>query len=1129
MSVPSPGVRAAAETPAISGRPSDTAVVRPAPLTKIADIRRTDRSALGRQASVTGVVTYFDRGWDLLFVQDAAEGIFVFMRGVDQSVAVGDLVRIDGKVDAGDFAPSIIDPHVQRLGRTNLPAPIVPGLETLSTGQWDSQFIQIEGIVAGFHEPLLDNHLMFDVGLGPMRVTVSMPGPWRGRIPRELVDARVRLRGVAGAVFNRQKQLVGIQVFLATFDDVEVLEPAPADPFKAPLRPIQNLFRWSQLESQHHRIRLHGEVTWRQGRQLFIHDGTGNIAVTLWNATADVRAGQLVDVVGFAESGSYSPGLRDATIRPGAMASKPIVPQHIPEGHVLDASVDGALVSVDARLVSVGANPAPVLVLQAADTMLTATLPEGEPLAGALPEVGSLLRVAGVGRVQVDALQNPPVPRSVQLLVRGTDDIAVLQPAPWWSRRRATEVLGGASLLVAAAIGWILALKRRVARQTRQITLGLDQAHSLQTQYAELVETANDVVVTCDTSGLLTTINPAGERVTGYSQAEAIGRAFVDLVAPGDRVRFASEIDASLARAGASTFEVRLVRADGETIVLEFDAHAIRTRGNVVGLQAIGRDVTERTRTADALARAKTAAEAANRAKSQFVANISHELRTPLNGIIGMSELLHATSLSETQRQYLGLMSTSADALLHVINDVLDLSKIESGHFELELASVDLVGRIEAVLEPLALMARQKGLAFQLSIAPEVPPVLVGDASRLGQVLTNLVGNAIKFTSEGRVRVTVTPALPEGHDAPGDCRLRLAVEDTGIGIPADKHAAIFEAFTQADGSTSRRYGGTGLGLSIASSLVRRMGGRIAVESAPGEGSTFSFTAGFERGRRQEAEESGEANLARLLGKAATPASSPPAREGRRLEILLVEDHAVNQRLAVEVLTQRGHAVQVAENGRRALALLEETTPDLILMDVQMPEMNGLEATTAIRDRERGTGRHVPIVAMTARAMLGDRERCLEAGMDEYLTKPIRAAALIATVERLGTPSDAVDVAVFDLAMALGRVDGDRTLLGEIVQIFTADVPGMLAAVRSAIDAGDQIALTRAAHRLKGSILTFAAERASAAALALEQAARAGAMDRAQPLTDALSRELERLLAAVAPHGTVTESEEKRTA
>jgi PAS domain S-box-containing protein len=848
MSVPARPARAAGQQTAVSGRPSDIAVVRPAPLSRIADIRRTDRSAFGQHASVTGVVTYFDRGWDLLFVQDATAGIFVFMNGVDQSVEVGDLVQVDGTVDAGDFAPSIVAPHIQRLGRTSLPPPIVPGLETLSTGQWDSRFIQIEGIVVGFHEPLVDKHLIFDVGLGPMRVTVSMPGPWRGRIPQELVDARVRLRGVAGAVFNRQKQLVGIQVFLSTFDELQVLEPAPADPFSAPLRPIQSLFRWSQLESQHHRTHLHGEVTWHQGRQLFIHDGTGNIAVTLWSGAADVRPGQLVDVVGFAEAGSYSPSLRDATIRPGPIAPAPIDARHVSPGHVLDASVDGALVSVDARLVSVGANPAPVLVLQTADTMWTATLPEGQPLAEGLPEAGSLLRVTGVGRVQVDALQNPPVPLSVQLLVRGSSDIAVLQPAPWWSGRRATEVLGGTSLLVAAAIGWILALTRRVARQTKEITLGLDQAHSLQTQYAELVETANDVVVTCDASGRLTTINPAGERVTGYSQSEAIGRAFVDLVAPDDRERFAWEIEASLARSGASTFEVRLVRADGETVVLEFDARAIRTRGIVTGLQAIGRDVTERTRTADALARAKTAAEAASRAKSQFVANISHELRTPLNGIIGMAELLDATSLSESQRQYLGLMSTSADALLHVINDVLDLSKIESGHFELDLASFDLVGRIEAVVEPLAVMARQKGLAFELSIAPEVPPVLVGDAGRLGQVLTNLVGNAIKFTSEGRVRVTVMPSVREERDAPGACRIRLAVEDTGIGIPADKHAAIFEAFTQADGvhvAAVRRHRAGAVDRGIARAAHGRPHHH---REHAGPGQHVQLHAAFERGR-----------------------------------------------------------------------------------------------------------------------------------------------------------------------------------------------------------------------------------------------------------------------------------------
>ena len=285
--------------------------------------------------------------------------------------------------------------------------------------------------------------------------------------------------------------------------------------------------------------------------------------------------------------------------------------------------------------------------------------------------------------------------------------------------------------------------------------------------------------------------------------------------------------------------------------------------------------------------------------------------------------------------------------------------------------------------------------------------MVVGDAGRFGQVLVNLVGNAVKFTTEGGVRVDVEQAPSRPGDPPGLVRVRASVRDTGIGIPADKHALIFEAFTQADGSTSRRFGGTGLGLSIAARIVKRMGGTLQVSSAPGEGSTFTLVVPFERGEQRG---TAGAVLRRPVAPAgprrcAAAAVAGPAQTLRPLRVLLVEDNPVNQRLAHEILSRRGHRVTVAENGREALDRLSEATFDIVLMDVQMPEMNGLDATRAIRAGEHATGRHVPIVAMTAHAMAGDRERCLAAGMDEYLTKPIRAEALISHVERFAMATD----------------------------------------------------------------------------------------------------------------------------
>ncbi len=1106
-------------------RATDTSVAGPTslPLTRIAQIRRLDAAVIGRRVSVTGVVTFFDPIWGMLFVQDADEGIFVFMRGVETRVATGDRVRIDGRADPGEFAPSITEPTITVLGRAPLPAAIRPKLEILASGVLDSQWVELEATVRGIY-PLNEGHLSFTAQVGPVRLLVSLPGEWRQPFPRHLVDARVRLRGVVGTIFNSNRQMMGVSLFTPSLEFVTVVSPAAADPFDAPRQSTDSILRWTGQLSQGHRVHLTGEITWRSGAQLSIHDDRGNATVTLWDPATEARVGDHVDVVGFPESGSYSPALQDAILRPSGRSDTHVQPVSVRPLDLLQGRLDATLVALDAEVVNVGEGPQPMLVLRSEDRVFTATV----ATAGAWPTPlapSAMVRVTGVCRVQVNPLEG--VPQSFQLLLRTTRDVVVTRRTQFWSPRRATEVLGGMGLLVAAGLAWIFALRRRVARQTRLISERLEQERTLRAQYQELFETANDVVVTCDINGRLVAINRAGQHVTGYTRRAALGVPLRELVAPESRERFDEHFARSLASESGGTFEVNLVRPDESRVSIEFDAHAIFEQSTVVGIQAIGRDVSARNRTAVELERAKDSAEAANRAKSEFVANISHELRTPLNGIIGMSELLLASKMTDEQRQYLDLMRTSADALLHVINDVLDLSKIESGHFELTPAPFEFVDRIETVLEPLAVMARRKGLTFDVTIAPELPPVVIGDVDRVGQILTNLVGNAIKFTREGGIRVTASPGMPEVGDPTGACRVSFAVADTGIGIPEDKHALIFRAFTQADGSTSRRYGGTGLGLAIVASLVRQMSGKLALTSAPGQGSSFALSLPFVRARRTALAADPSDGLSRLLGVAATVKADWAATKAHRpLAILLVEDNPVNQRLALEILSRRGHRVTVADNGLQALERLDGVSYDIVLMDVQMPEMNGLEATRAIREIERGTGRHTPIVAMTAHAMSGDRERCLDAGMDDYLTKPIRAEALVTYVERLtmaekteitkahGSSSNHVEV--MDLQEALDRVDGDRDLLGEIANIFLVDVAEMVQAVHAAVGANDATALNRAAHRLKGSVVTFAAGPAADAALVLELKGRDAQMDGAADAARRLEKEVDRLIVALTP-------------
>ncbi|MBK9989811.1 MAG: response regulator [Verrucomicrobia bacterium] len=1081
-----------------------------------ADAERSLRTRL------SGMVTWSNPAVRFFYLVDASGGAKICLPNGTPSPIIGRNVTVEGVTKPGPFAPevqasTVVDSDFQQYNLV-MPPPRTSTLEQALTGLDEARWIELSGYVRAVEPDGLWSSLSLLTSSGGFRALV----PYSKKL-ESLRGAIVRVRGICAATANARRQITGIELWVPDAEAVHVQEPATADPFTLPLRTLASLDQFNVLQSTNRPVRIAATVIYHQvGRIVYTEDNGESLRI-LSSSPHPFAPGDRIEAVGLPGRENSQLVLREAVCRKVGHGVEPPAIEARP-GALLNEDWDGRLVQLEPTLVG--------LVRRGNDQRLL--LQNGElSFDGVLVNytdktswpIGATLRVTGVYELIRDEYRQP---RTLALQLRSVHDIRVLKSPSWWTLQRALGAAAVLGIMLLAGLGWVRSLRRRVQAQTREISAQLGTVARLEARHRGIIENASDFIFTLDLNGAITSFNPAGERLTGYTREQAIRLNVRDLIADEDKQSGLPLLNLASSPDGSASFQCRFRKADGTLVWVDTNASLLTENSRPNGVLAVGRDFSERKKYEEMLKGARDAAEANARAKSTFLANMSHEIRTPMNGVIGMSNLLLDTKLDGTQQDFAETIRNSAEALLTVLNDILDFSKIEAGKLDFETLDFDLGESVETTLELLAARAAGKKLELAVFIPHEVPPLVRGDPSRLRQVVLNLVGNAIKFTEKGEVVVNVSI---EGRTET-DVNLRFAIKDTGIGLSEEAQARLFQPFIQADSSTTRRYGGTGLGLAICKQIVDLMGGNIGVISAPGQGSTFWFTVPFQvtpaeitanltqpqakefllnckvaivddnatnrlllqhyteawgaechlyadgptaiaeieaaskaghpfdlglldfhmpemngvavaeyiRDRqlmtpnrcmlltsldhRSDRDLLAKAGIVHLMTKPIRknelrnaimttlmiqrlPEASPLDRQTQpaqttpkhpTLRVLMAEDNVVNQRVARLQLEKLGHRVDLAGNGLEVLEALERAPYDLILMDCQMPEMDGYETTRRIR--QSAGDRDIPIIAMTANAMDGDRDDCLAVGMNDYISKPMRIQNLVTVLDRL---------------------------------------------------------------------------------------------------------------------------------